>query len=252
MIAAHRQKLILRDVAQAGAVSVRRLCEQLEVSRETVRRDLAALDAKGLLQKTHGGALALAREEADVAARVGANAAGKRRVGARAAALVADGVSVVFDSGTTTRAVASALVERQGLTVYTNDLVICRLLARRNGNRVVLLGGEVQGHEDSTLGLDALATLAHYRADVAFVGAGGITPDGNLTDYSRAAAELRSRMLVAAGTAVVVADYSKFGRITPVRVANFSKARYLVTDRRPAPAIARALKAQGIRVIVAA
>lgn len=251
MLAEQRQQHILDQLARTGALSVSELVRRLAVSRETVRRDLNALALRGLLVTTHGGALATGRVEPDLDVRESANAEAKQAIGRRAAQLVPDGVSLVLDSGSTTLAIARALLARHRLTVYTNDWRIALLLGRRNDNRVTLLGGELSNHEDATFGLDTLQQLSQYHADLAFVGAGGITDEAILTDYSRAAAELRSRMILAASVAVIVADHSKFGRVTPVRMVNFEKVRYLVTDRMPGSAMCRALEARGPELLIA-
>jgi DeoR/GlpR family transcriptional regulator of sugar metabolism len=183
--------------------------------------------------------------------REAANAAAKRTIGERAAQLVPDGASVIVDSGSTTQALGRALAGHHRLTVYTNDWRIALLLARHNDNRVTLLGGELSDHEDATFGLDTLTQLSQYHADFAFVGAGAITPDAHLTDYSRLAAEVRSRMIVSAATAVVIADRSKFGGLTPVRIRDFEKVRYVVTERAPDKALCRALAARGPELLIA-
>jgi DeoR/GlpR family transcriptional regulator of sugar metabolism len=238
-------------LARTGALSVSELVRRLAVSRETVRRDLNALALRGLLVTTHGGALATDRVEPDLDVRESANAEAKQAIGRRAAQLVPDGVSLVLDSGSTTLAIARALLARHRLMVYTNDWRIALLLGRRNDNRVTLLGGELSNHEDATFGLDTLQQLSQYHADLAFVGAGGITGEAILTDYSRAAAELRSRMILAASVAVIVADHSKFGRVTPVRMVNFEKVRYLITDRLPDSAMCQAVAGRGPELLIA-
>jgi DeoR family glycerol-3-phosphate regulon repressor len=251
MIAEQRQRLILDRLAADGAVSVGRLSAELGVSRETIRRDINLLAARGRLLKRHGGAVASALVEPDEAERALSNAEGKRRIGLAAAALVPDGASVILDSGTTTRRIADALAARQGLMVLTNDLGVCRILARRSGARVILLGGEIQAHEDATLGPDALDTLSRYSADFAFVGAGGITAAGYLTDFSREASVLRARMLSQARTACIVADHTKLERATPVRVIALGRRHMLITDRAPASALRRRLVERGVRIVVA-
>ena len=251
MLAEQRHEYILSQVARNGALSVAELVRALHVSRETIRRDLNTLAARGLLVTTHGGALSSDRREPDLDVREAANAGAKRAIGERAAAMVPDGASVIIDSGSTTHALARALMDRHRLAVYTNDLRIAVLLGRRNDNRVTLLGGELSGHEDATFGLDTVQQLAQYHADYAFVGAGGITPDGELTDYSRMVAEVRGRMLGAAACVVVVADHSKFGRMTPVRINGIERARYLITEQEPDKAIARAIAARGPELLIA-
>ena len=256
MLAEQRQHYILERLGQHGALSVSELVAQLHVSRETVRRDLNTLAMRGLLLMTHGGALAPGRREPDLDIRQTSNAEGKRAIGERAAQFVPDEATLIIDSGTTTYAVARALLERRRLTVYTNDWRVGLLLGRRNDNRVTLLGGELADNEDAAFGLDTLHQLAQYHADFAFIGAGGISVDAAslcaaLTDYSRAAAELRARMMLGATVAVVVADHSKFGRITPVKIANFDKAHYVVTDVAPDRRTRKALETTGPELILA-
>jgi DeoR family glycerol-3-phosphate regulon repressor len=164
---------------------------------------------------------------------------------------VPDGASVIIDSGSTTQAVARALGDRHRLTLYTNDWRIALLLGRRNDNKVTLFGGELSDNEDATFGLDTVQQLSQYHADFAFVGAGAITPDAFMTDYSRLAAEVRSRMITAASTTAVVADLSKFGHVTPVRIRDFEKARYLITEQAPDKALRRAIAARGPELVVA-
>ncbi len=238
-------------MARDGALSVAELVRELRVSRETVRRDLNTLAARGLLVTTHGGALSSDRREPDLDTREAANASAKRAIGERAAELVPDGASVIIDSGSTTHALARALTSRHRLTIYTNDWRIALLLGRRNDNRVTLLGGELSDHEEATFGLDTVQQLAQYYADYAFVGAGGITPDGYLTDYSRMVAEVRSRMLASAGCPVVVADHSKFGRVTPVRINGFERSRYVITELAPERSTVRAIEARGPELLIA-
>ncbi|WP_206997731.1 DeoR/GlpR family DNA-binding transcription regulator [Trinickia mobilis] len=251
MLAKQRHQYILSQLTKTGALSVAELVQALNVSRETIRRDLNALAERGLIMTTHGGALAADRREPSLEAREAANAAAKRAIGARAAELVPDGASLIVDSGTTTHAVARALADRHQLTVYTNDWRIAQALARRNGNRVTLLGGELSDDEDATFGLDTVQQLAQYHVDFAFVGAGGISAEAYLTDYTRMAAEVRSRMIASASVAVVVADHSKFGRVTPVRINGFENVRYLVTELAPERALRKALAARGPELLIA-
>ncbi len=251
MLAEQRQKYILNQLAATGALAISALVAELGVSRETIRRDLNALAERGLLVLTHGGALAADRTEPDMQTRAAINAEGKRAIGQRAAELVPDGASLILDYGTTTHAVAQALQGHRNLLVYTNDLSIALLLARRNGNRVIVLGGELQDNEDATHGWDTIEQVSRYHTDFAFVGIGGVTPRGEICDFSRGAAELRSRMLLSADVACVVADYTKFGRNTGVTIRHFDQVAWLVTDMAPEPALAEALRQAGPKLLIA-
>ncbi|WP_116139428.1 DeoR/GlpR family DNA-binding transcription regulator [Trinickia diaoshuihuensis] len=251
MLAEQRHQHILSRLTRDGALTVAELVRELGVSRETIRRDLLVLAERGLVVTTHGGALSTDRHEPDLDVREAENAGAKRAIGERAAQFVPDGASVILDSGSTTQAVARALTARRRLSVYTNDWRIALLLGRRNENRVTLFGGELSDIEDAVFGLDTVQQLSQYHADFAFVGAGGIAADGALTDYTRMAAEVRARMLRAASTAIVVADHSKFGRVTPVRVDGIERAGYVVTERAPARSLAKAIAARGPKIVTA-
>ena len=152
-------------------------------------------------------------------------------------------------SGSTVQAVAEGLLNRQGLTVFTNSIGVCRRLAGQNKNRVHVLGGELQATNGATVGRDTTGMLAHYFADFVFVGAGAISPTGWLMDYTREEGELHGMMLQSARTAVVVADHTKFNRFAPVRVENFDKVTHLVTDRRPDGRLATALAGLPLEIL---
>ncbi len=249
MIPEQRQRRLLDRAAEAGAVSVSDLADEWGVSRETIRRDIAELARQGLLVKTHGGAVPLAEPAPDM--RRATNPEGKARIGRAAAALVPDGASVILDSGSTAACVAAGLAGRRGLTVYTSDLGIARML-HRGGARVLLLGGLLEAGGEATGGLDALDMLARYRADFAFVGAGGLTADGALTDFTREGAALRSLMLARGAAAFVVLDRDKFGRATAVEIAGFGDGVGLITDAVPSRGLAARLAALGVAVTVPA
>lgn len=234
-----------------GSISITEIQRKLKVSRETIRRDLVALADSQRLRKAHGGALSLEQSEPEMTVRQVTNVDGKRAIGRIAASLVPDGASVILASGTTVQAVAEALMARRQLTVFTNSIFSCGRLMGHNGNRIYMLGGEVQASNGAALGRDATAMLANYYADFAFIGAGAISPAGWLMDYTREEGELHSRMLAAARTSAVVADHGKFGRFAPVRVGNFDKATHLITDIVPEPEITNALAALPLEILVA-
>ena len=199
-LAASRHDAILARLGQDGSVSVEAMADRFGVSRETIRRDLKALAEQGRLAIVHGGATRRA-DEPVLAIRERDNPAGKAAIGRVAAGLVEDGMVVVLDSGATTLAVANALAGRdplfsrpmpKGLTICTNSLPVGLLLCRVAGVRVHFLGGEIEGADEAAFGTEALTALARFRADLAFVGAGGISPSGEITDFAPLPTELRT------------------------------------------------------------
>lgn len=241
----------MRRLGAAGTVSVEEMAALFAVSRETIRRDLKTLAVRGQLDVVHGGAARRETVEAALDLRVRENAEGKAAIARAAAGLVEDGMVVLLDSGSTTLAVAEALADKRDLTICTNSPAIAQLLCRRPRTRVHLLGGEIDPTDEAAFGIDTMEALTRFRIDIAFVGVGGLSQDGEVTDYNRVAAEQRSRMIGSAAAAYLVLDRSKFGRLTPIRVPGAERAAGLIADAEPPPAMRRALKRRRLRLLVA-
>ncbi|MFD1702232.1 DeoR/GlpR family DNA-binding transcription regulator [Methylopila henanensis] len=251
-IAARRLHEILESVEAAGSASVEELAARFGVSRETIRRDLKALAAQGRLDVAHGGALKRGVGDPPFAERARENAEGKAAIGRAAAAMVEDGMVVLLDSGATTHAIAAALAARppKGVTICATSLADALTLVRA-GVKVTMLGGEVDPDDEATVGLDVLAMLPRYRLDLAFVGVGGVTPEGDVTVFSRVEAETRAVMLDAARAGYLVADHAKFGRAGPARIPWTRPPAALLVDVAPPPKLKAALRAKGVACLVA-
>lgn len=214
-LAADRHGQILQALDATGTVSVSDLAQKFGVSMETIRRDLKALADQNRLIMVHGGATNLTAEPS-LSRRADENATGKAAIGRKAAEFVEDGMVILIDSGSTTLQLAQALLLRSNLTVLTNSLPIGLMLARTKAIKTVLIGGEVEANDEAAFGLDSMDIIRKYRVDLAFIGAGGISDEGDFTDYSRIAAEQRALMLASGRKAYVLADRTKFSRRTPV------------------------------------
>ncbi|WP_103120822.1 DeoR/GlpR family DNA-binding transcription regulator [Methylopila sp. Yamaguchi] len=251
-IAAKRLYDILERVDAERSVSVEALAESFGVSRETIRRDLKTLAAQGRLDVVHGGALKRGVGEPPYAERVRENAAGKTAIGRAAAALVEPGMVVLLDSGATTHAVAVALAASppKDVSVCATSLVDALLLSRA-GLKVTVLGGEVDPDDGATVGVDVIAALARHRVDLVFVGVGGITMEGDVTVFSRLAAETRSVMIDVARQSYLIADHGKFGRAGPARITWTRAPSGVIVDTPPPRQMKASLAAQQIPCIVA-
>ncbi len=249
-LAVRRHNEIVQRLRAAGSVSVGELADIFAVSHETIRRDLKLLADQGYLDVVHGGAARRGMMEPSIAQRGGENADGKAAIARTAARMVQDAASVLIDSGTTTAALSYELVGRPGLTVFTNSLNHALTLSRVSGNRIFMLGGEVDNNDEATFGTGTATGIDSVRADIAFIGVGGFAEDGGMTDYSVIAAETRGRM-IAQGRAYLLADQTKFNRRTPFRVGNMDKCAGVIVDRMPDRHLAAAWSALGWEIIVA-
>jgi len=233
-LAIDRLNHILQTLNDTGSVSVGALAEHFDVSKETIRRDLKLLSDQGRVSLVHGGATSGIPAEPSLSRREAENSAGKAAIGRKAASLVKDGMVILIDSGSTTLFLAEALATREHLTVITNSLPIALTLCRTQGVKTIMLGGEIHANDEASFGVDTLESLKHFNVDLAFVGAGGISDEGDFTDYTRIAAEQRHLMLRVGRKAYVLADQTKFERKTPIKIMPSEQIAGLIVDQVPA------------------
>jgi DeoR family transcriptional regulator, glycerol-3-phosphate regulon repressor len=247
-----RHGAILRLLRDEGTMSVADLAARLGVSLETVRRDVRPLSDGGAVLRMHGAVgLPSHAGEAPFDRRMRENAAAKRAVARHVAATIADGDSVMMDTGTTTSFLARELLGHRRLTVVTNSSDIARTLATVNGNRVYMAGGELRSDSGAAFGVSAIEFIARFSVAHAIVSIGAVDVEGGLMDYDLEEAEF-ARVVIGCGErSVVVTDHSKFGRRGLVHVCGFDGFGELVTDAQPPPGIAEALEQGGARLVVA-
>ncbi|WP_422743171.1 DeoR/GlpR family DNA-binding transcription regulator [Mycobacterium sp. WMMD1722] len=255
MYAEERQQAIASLVMRKGRASVAELAEAYDVTTETVRRDLAALDRAGLLRRVHGGAVparALHLVESGVGERDETRAEHKDRIAAAAVDhLPAGGSSVLLDAGTTTARIAAQLPTDRELVVVTNSVPIAARLAGVPTVRLQLLGGRVRGLTQATVGEQALRVLETLRVDVAFIGTNGISVSHGLSTPDSEEAAVKRAMVRAASQVVVAADSSKAGREDFVSFAPLSSVDTLITDDELGDGYRAQFCDRGVEVVVA-
>ena len=217
MLASQRRAAILAIVEEGGAARVSERVEQLGVSDMTVRRDIERLDSEGLLERVHGGALALvprAADEPGFSAKSALMTVEKRAIAAAAARLVQPGATIGISAGTTTYELARALRNVPNLTVVTNSVPVAQLLHESPGQRhVVVLTGGVRTPSDALVGPVAVAALEGLHVDRLFLGAHGIDRTAGLTTPNLVEAETNRALVRASRSVCVLADHTKVGII---------------------------------------
>lgn len=234
MLAEQRRQAIVAAVRSRGAVRLASLVDELGVSDMTVRRDIAELAARGLVDRVHGGALApraTSTDEPGFAAKSVRAVAAKRAIAREAAALVAPGSSVAVSAGTTTHAVAPLLREVPGLTVVTNSLPVADLLstgARRD--TTVLLTGGLRTPSDGLVGPMAVAALRDVNVDLVLLGAHGMDPERGLTTPTLEEAATNRALVASARRVVALVDSSKWQAVGLATALQLDDVDVLVTD----------------------
>ena len=251
-----RHARILGLVNRNGFVSVSEIAESFSVSDMTIRRDLWALEDKGMLQRTHGGAVGIGRREVFDAAepafssRRRQNAAAKAAIARKAAQLIGVRESIGLDVGTSTLALAEEIAGRQDITVFTGSLYAAAVLGRRNCP-VHVLGGLLRAPELSVVGPNPIRQIMQFYVDKLFLGVSGVTEAG-FFDYSPEDTEIKRAFIEQAERVVVLCDSSKFDHRSVSKVCDLGRAATIVTESAPPGHLADALARAGVEILIAA
>ena len=235
MLAAQRQATILEEVVKLGAARRSDLADALAVSEMTVRRDIDLLAEQGLLDKVHGGAIALLESsnvsEPPFKAKSLREQVAKDSIAAKAASLIAPGSSVALMGGSTVFAMAKHIANIPRLTLVTNSLPVSDFLHRegRDDQTVVLTGG-MRTPTDSFVGELTIAAFQRLNIDIAFLGTHGMDLRGGFSSPNLYEAETNRSIRQKAQSVVVLADNTKWGKIGFSTFAALSEADVLITD----------------------
>ncbi|NLO37355.1 MAG: DeoR/GlpR transcriptional regulator [Clostridiaceae bacterium] len=247
-----RRRVILEQLTRTGRVRVQELGRELGVSEVTIRHDLKILEENGLLERVPGGAVAtvLHLAQGRYLQQKKTRTEAKQQVAAATAELIADGETLLINSGTTTLLTAIALRRRQRLNILTNSLAVAMELGDFPTFRVILLGGRINTQYAFTSGSDALAQLAQYKADKAILSVDGIDSAG-ITTYHAEEAEINRAMISRSRQTIIVADSSKLGRESFNNICALQAIGCLVTNRDADPDTLRTVRASGVEVVTA-
>jgi DeoR family transcriptional regulator of aga operon len=232
-----RFSAILSLLQQTGRVDVESLSQQLDVSLVTIRRDLDALEQKGLLRRTHGGAVSIEplfyepfRRDRSFLAQVERAADEKRRIGRAAAALINPGETIALTPGTTTTEVIRGLPMNYNITVVTNTVNVAMELSKRKDVYVFVTGGHLHGEWFSLVGTAAIRSLENMLINTMFIGADGMDPSWGASCFNADEAELNATMMRLARRRVAVVDNGKLGVVANWRICQASELNILITD----------------------
>jgi DeoR family fructose operon transcriptional repressor len=249
-----RQKRIVELLQKGGKVRVEVLADMLKVSQVTMRKDLDALEERGLVERIHGSAVFSHQSRFNISflEKLHVNARAKRQIAQVALSLINEGDSIILDGGTTTFALAQALAVARLKSVFiiTNSLTAAFELSKV-GYEVLTTGGLVRSHSMALLGGGAVEALEKHRADRAFLGTGGITVSHGCSTPFAMDAEVKQAILHAAEEVCILGDSSKFGRNCLVRFARLSEIDLFITDSGLSPTLLNELKQNDVAIRVA-
>ena len=251
MLAHERQQAILLALKKKPTLSIHELLSQIDASPATVRRDLAFLQKKGDLVRTHGGVVDSEHiaGEPTYDQRLREAPAGKQAIAAAAAALVPQGSTVYVDSGTTCLEVGRLLLAREDLAIFTNSSPLVNIPIRRRA-RLVCVGGELREISRAMVGGLALDWLARIRFDIAFLGASGLAGEGvSTTELSEA--EVKRHAMLRARQCILLADGSKWDRPSSFLFSAWNSFDTWITDSASAKRALGKVDKVSLKVILA-
>ena len=247
-----RQSDILGLARHIGRVSVDDLATDFGVTVQTIRRDLTELCEAGLLARTHGGAMLpsgvtnIAYEE-----RRRLSAPAKEAIARTAAALIPAGASLFLNIGTTTEAVARALIDTPNLMVVTNNLNVAQIMGAHPTAEVILTGGKLRRADGGLTGDIAVDSIRQFKVDIAVIGASALDAEGDLLDFDAGEVRVSRAILSQARGAMLVADSGKLARGAPVRIASLRDIDRWITETPPPPDMARLCDEAGTVITIA-
>jgi DeoR family glycerol-3-phosphate regulon repressor len=248
-----RQLKLLNTVRARGSITVEQLAEMLEVTLQTVRRDVQRLADEGLLMRFHGGVRvpSSTTENIGYQQRGTLNAEGKARIARAVAARVPNDCSLILNIGTTTEAIAKALLRHTGLRVITNNLNVATILSDNPNCEVIVAGGSVRLRDRAIVGEATVDFIRQFKVDIALIGVSSIEADGTLRDFDLREVKVAQTIIAQAREVWLAADASKFNRPAMIELAKLSQIDCLFTDAEPPPPFPELLERAQVRCEIA-
>lgn len=245
-----RQLKLIEVVRARGSATVEQLAEELSVTLQTVRRDVQRLAEAGTLTRFHGGVRVPSSTTENIAhpQRQGLNAQGKARIARAVARQVPNDCSLILNIGTTTEAIAEALLHHSGLRIITNNLNVAAILSHNPGFEVIVAGGVVRARDRGIVGEAAVDFIRQFKVDIAVIGISGIESDGSLRDYDFREVKVTQTIINHAREVWLAADASKFNRPAMVEAATLAQIDRLFTDAAPPAPFPALLDEAGVRL----
>lgn len=243
-----RRKNIAEMLKKCGRAGVTELSRTLGVTPVTIRTDLDALEADGVIERVTGGAIYRGKDYAST--REGVSFLEEKRAIAGALfEMISDGDTLFINSGSTTAIAAELLSKRSGLNIVTNSVAVAEALRDATSHRVIMLGGELNVKYGFTYGADAEERLSRYHANWAILSVDGIGAESGITTYHAEEAVVDRTMMRSATRTVVLAHSSKIGRTGFMRVGNLKEGTTVITNRCDSREMINALREIGTEVI---
>lgn len=234
MLAEERKEIILKQLYEEGKVLVQDLSASINVSTETIRRDLKELENESLLKRVHGGAVLTKKINGELSVNIRKNIFldSKKIIASKAIKYIVDGSTIFLDSSTTSIEIAEELFRYNHLKVITNSLLIAEILSKNINIHLILIGGNFNAKNFSFIGYAAQEHLNRYLADICFISSTGVNEMGLLVDSSEDEAIIRRLMIEHSENKYYVLDDTKFYRSSTYVIGNLNQFTGILSNKK--------------------
>lgn len=246
-----RQDKLIKLVNDKGYYSVEELAELLDVSTQTIRRDIKKLNNDRLVIRHHGGASSPAtKNNLDYEVRKVSDTEQKHAIGKAIADLIPDNSTVFITIGTTAEVIASHLAKKNNLQVITNSLRVASVLHTNKSIDVLIPSGKVKAFNGGIVGTEAMDFISNFRFDYLVTSAASVDVDGTLLEYDLNETMITQTVMKSARHVLVAMDSSKFIPKGSITLANIEDVTYFLTDKKPSPTIEAAAKKGDTKLVI--
>ncbi|NUU68310.1 DeoR/GlpR transcriptional regulator [Enterobacteriaceae bacterium BIT-l23] len=246
-----RHDRLIHYIAERGYMNIEELAQLLDVSTQTIRRDIRKLSEQGLITRHHGGAgrissiMNTAFEQRELSL-----VPEKQAIAEAVASYLPERCTVFITIGTTVEAVARALLNRRDLRIITNSLRVAQILYKNQEIEVMVPGGSLRAHNSGIIGPGAVNFIEGFRADYLITSTGAIEHDGTLLEFDVNEAQVARAMMKYARNTLLVADHTKFTASAAVSIGNAKNVRAFFTDTSPSGSFQQLLNEENVELIV--
>ena len=249
MLKQERHQLILRKLKSNRKVLSARLSTEFDVSEDTVRRDLKELEAKNLLYKVHGGALTIEDKILTYNERSVSDLDKKKAIAKKAVSLICSGQVIIMSGSTANLALARIIPHDINATIFTYSLPIAIELTHHPLIEVIFIGGKLNKTAQVTVGIDVINSISNIRADICFMGVGGIDTKRGMTEANWEVAHIKKSMIQASDFVVALSINKRLNQVKRYSVVPIDNIDTVITDFNPANEIFNEFKDKGLTII---
>lgn len=249
MLKEERHQQILNKIKLSRKVLSSNLSIELNVSEDTIRRDLNEMSAKGLIKKVHGGALPIDAKTLTYHERSNYNLEEKNSIAKKAVNLIKDGQVIIMSGSTTNLQLAKIIPSDINATIYTYSLPIALQLTEHPSVEIIFIGGKLHKQAQVTIGLDVVSSISQLRADLCFMGTGGINIANGMTEPNWEVSHIKKCMIEASNEIIVLCTKNKINKVKRYPVTPIGKINTIITDESPENQIFKPFIEKGVTIL---